>query len=116
MILDENGNVVGRITLDGIVRGPFQSCSVGYWVGEAHNGRGLVGTALRLIKRIAFDELGLHRIQGETLLDNIASQHVLVRNGSEQIGMAPKFLKICGQWQDNTLYQVLRTTDPEDED
>lgn len=115
VILDESGSIAGRITLNGIVRGPFQSCSVGYWVGEAHNGHGLAGAALRNIKRIAFEELGLHRIQGETLLDNIASQHVLERNGFERIGMAPKFLKISGKWQDNILFQVLRTTDPEDE-
>ena len=35
VILDQAGAVVGRITLNGIVRGAFQSCSVGYWVSAA---------------------------------------------------------------------------------
>src|SRR5580698_3924340 len=36
VILGEAGQVAGRITLNTIVRGPFQSCSIGYWVGAAH--------------------------------------------------------------------------------
>jgi ribosomal-protein-alanine N-acetyltransferase len=30
VILDDDGTVVGRLTLSGIVRGPFQSCAMGY--------------------------------------------------------------------------------------
>src|ERR671935_3050369 len=37
VILADGGRVAGRITLSGVVRGPFQSCSMGYWVGEADN-------------------------------------------------------------------------------
>src|SRR5580700_3135628 len=35
-ILDANGDVCGRINLNSIVRGAFQSASVGYWVSESH--------------------------------------------------------------------------------
>lgn len=107
VILDDSSRVVGRITLNGIVRGAFQSCSVGYWVSAADNGRGLATAAVRDIKRVAFEELGLHRIQGETLLHNVRSQRVLERNGFVRFGMAPTYLKIAGEWQDNALYQVL---------
>ena len=57
--------------------------------------------------RVAFAELGLHRIQAETLLDNLASQRVLERNGFARIGMAPAYLKIAGRWQDCFLYQLI---------
>jgi ribosomal-protein-alanine N-acetyltransferase len=99
--------VVGRVTLNGIVRGPFQSCSVGYWVGEADTGRGLATAAVADIITVAFGELGLHRIQAETLLHNAASQRVLQRNGFVRIGTAAAYLKIAGRWQDHHLYQVL---------
>jgi ribosomal-protein-alanine N-acetyltransferase len=56
---------------------------------------------------LAFGELGLHRIQAETLLSNVASQRVLDRNGFVRIGMAPTYLKIAGQWQDFILYQLI---------
>ena len=107
VIVDHDGAVVGRMTLNGIVRGAFQSCSVGYWVSKAAGGRGVATAALRDIIAVAFGELGLHRIQAETLLHNVASQRVLERNGFVRIGMAPTYLKIAGQWQDFILYQLI---------
>lgn len=107
VIVEDSGRVVGRITLQGIVRGPFQSCSVGYWLSAADKGRGLATAAVRDIMRVAFDELGLHRIEAGTLLHNIRSQRVLERNGFVRFGVAPTYLKIAGEWQDHALYQVL---------
>jgi [ribosomal protein S5]-alanine N-acetyltransferase len=107
VILGEHGDAAGRITLNTIVRGPFQSCSVGYWVGASENGRGLATAAVRNMKRVAFEELGLHRVEAGTLKHNIRSQRVLTRNGFTQFGMAPNYLKIAGEWQDHLLFQVL---------
>jgi [ribosomal protein S5]-alanine N-acetyltransferase len=112
VILDEAGTLVGRITLSGIVRGPFQSCSLGYWVDEAHTGRGLATTAVREIVRLAFADLKLHRVQAETLPHNDASQRVLLRNGFARIGFAPQYLSIAGRWQDHILFQVLNSEPP----
>ena len=110
VILDDSGRVVGRITLNGIVRGPFQSCSVGYWVSVTHTGRGLATAAVRDIVGVAFGELNLHRVQAETLLHNVRSQRVLEHNGFVRIGMAPAYLNIAGRWQDHILYQAVKQT------
>lgn len=107
VILDAADRVVGRITLNEIVRGPFLSCHVGYWVGAAHNGRGLATRAVAEVARVAFEELGLHRIQAGTLLDNVRSQRVLARNGFTRIGTAPTYLKIAGEWRDHALFQLV---------
>lgn len=110
VILDDSGCLVGRITLNGIVRGPFQSCSMGYWVSASHNGRGLATKAVREIVRVAFEDLGLHRVQAEALLHNARSQRVLERNGFVQFGMAPEYLNIAGRWQDHAMYQVVKSS------
>jgi ribosomal-protein-alanine N-acetyltransferase len=107
VLIDGAGQVIGRVNLNGIVRGPFMSCSVGYWVSEDHNGRGIATAAVAHILSVAFVELGLHRVQAETLVHNAASQAVLARNGFEQIGLAPAYLNIAGRWQDHFLYQVV---------
>ena len=59
VVLDEAGAVVGRINLNNIVRGPFQSASVGYWLSQSVRGRGLMARAVEEIVQIAFTELGL---------------------------------------------------------
>ena len=107
VIIDRDGAVVGRVNLNNIVRGASQSASLGYWLAQAVGGRGLATAAVGDIVRVAFAELGLHRIQADTLVDNQASQRVLDRNGFVRIGLAPSYLKIAGRWQDCILHQLL---------
>jgi ribosomal-protein-alanine N-acetyltransferase len=110
VILDEAGHVVGRITLSGIVRGPFLSGHLGYFVGADANGRGLATAAVGRMVGLAFDELGLHRVQAATLLHNVRSQGVLRRNGFVPFGVAPTYLRIAGEWQDHVLFQRVSGT------
>ena len=104
-ILLKGAMVVGTMTLTGIVRGPFLSANLGYWVDSAHTGKGLARAAVHAALGMAANELGLHRVQAATLVHNGASQSVLRRNGFEEIGLAPSYLKIGGCWQDHVLYQ-----------
>jgi [ribosomal protein S5]-alanine N-acetyltransferase len=112
VILNEAGNVAGRININDIVRGAFQSGSLGYWVGAGDNGRGLATSAVRETVAWAFGELDLHRLQAGTLLDNAGSQRVLERNGFTPIGFAPACLKIAGRWQDHMLFQLVAPGEP----
>ena len=93
-------------------RPELQSCSVGYWLAERAQGRGLATAALGEAVALAFGELRLHRVQAETLTHNHRSQRTLQRVGFEQYGTARQYMHIAGQWQDNALYQLL-TPDPE---
>ncbi|TFV53370.1 GNAT family protein [Blastococcus sp. TF02A_35] len=107
VVLAPSGEVAGRITLSGIVRGPLQSAVLGYWVARQHTRRGLASAAVAHVLRTAFGELGLHRVEAGTLVDNVASQAVLARNGFQRYGLAPRYLRIAGRWQDHVLFQVL---------
>ena len=107
VILDDDGQVAGRISLSGITRGAFQSASVGYWVSQSRNGRGLASAAVAEVIGLAFRGLGLHRLQAETLLHNTPSQRVLIRNGFRPFAVAPSYLKIAGEWQDHVLFHLL---------
>jgi ribosomal-protein-alanine N-acetyltransferase len=107
VILDEQARTVGMLTLQSIIRGFFQSCSVGYWLAESAQGQGLATAALREAADVAFRDLRLHRVQAETLTYNLRSQRVLARVGFVKYGVAEAYLKIAGTWQDNVLYQLL---------
>lgn len=105
VILDDEGAIVGTIALSGIVRGPFLSAHLGYWVASTANGRGYATSAVAATIERGFSELGLHRVQAATLPHNAGSQRVLAKNGFERIGYAPRYLKIAGRWQDHVLFQ-----------
>lgn len=110
VIEDAAGALVGTVTLQSLIRGAFQSCSVGYWLAQDAQGQGLATRALREATALAFDQLRLHRVQAETLRDNERSQRVLLRAGFVPYGEAPEYLHIAGRWQDNVLYQLLTPT------
>ncbi|GGE62338.1 GNAT family N-acetyltransferase [Nesterenkonia cremea] len=105
VICDEHGRIAGRLNLNGIVRGALQSAAVGYWVGEQFNAQGLATAAVAEAVVHSREVLGLHRLQAETLVHNIASQRVLETNGFSRYGMAQEYLKIEGVWQDHLMYQ-----------
>jgi ribosomal-protein-alanine N-acetyltransferase len=104
-VLVDGSRVVGVMNLSGIVRGPFLSAHVGYWVDKDLTGRGIGSAALGFAVEAARTELGLHRLQAATLPNNAASQRILKRTGFEEIGRAPAYLRIAGSWQDHVLFQ-----------
>ncbi|MFW3169183.1 GNAT family N-acetyltransferase [Geodermatophilus sp. CPCC 206100] len=105
VVLD--GDPVGRVNVNTIVRGAFQSGDLGYWLARSATGRGVATAAVAAVVRTAFGALSLHRLQAATLLHNTASQRVLEHNGFARIGMAPRYLRIAGRWQDHVLFQLL---------
>jgi ribosomal-protein-alanine N-acetyltransferase len=112
VILDDAGRIIGRITVENVVRRAFQSCNVGYWVSEQANGKGVASAALQEITAFAFNDLALHRIEAGTLTHNVRSQRVLEKNGFVRFGLAPAYLRIAGAWQDHVLYQALNPGGP----
>jgi ribosomal-protein-alanine N-acetyltransferase len=110
-VIVADGRVAGRITLNNVLRGVVQSANLGYWVDPAVHGRGVATAAVREIVRVAFDEMGLHRLQAGTILVNVASQRVLERNGFTRFGVAEQYLKIAGRWQDHAMYELINPAD-----
>ncbi|TFC15295.1 N-acetyltransferase [Cryobacterium algoritolerans] len=104
-VIVKSDTIISRINLTRIVRGPFQSVNVGYWVDKEHVGQGLASVALENVINHCIKDLGLHRLQAGTLLHNLGSQKVLRKAGFEPIGIAKKYLKIAGTWQDHLLFQ-----------
>jgi len=103
----DDGAIAGGITISDLVRGAFESAHLGYWVDSARNRRGLASTAVADVASFAFGRARLHRLQAGTLVDNVASQRVLEKNGFERIGLARRYLHIGGDWRDHVLFQRL---------
>lgn len=98
-------SIAGTINVFHVVRESLQGCTIGYWVDEGRNGRGLATRAVGAVVSYAFDELDLHRVEAATLVGNVASQRVLEKSGFDRIGLARGFLRIAGDWRDFYLFQ-----------
>ena len=95
--------IVGRCSLTGIVRGPFQAAYLGFGLDLACVGRGFMTEALRSVLEFAFGPLELHRVMANHVPGNERSARLLKRLGFEREGVAKSYLRLDGRWQDHVL-------------
>ncbi|WP_274361431.1 GNAT family N-acetyltransferase [Paenibacillus thermotolerans] len=98
--------IIGSASLSNIVRGNFLSCHLGYKMDAEECGKGYMTEALRALIDYAFDTLGLHRIEANIMPRNHASLKVAEKLGFHSEGLAKKYLKINGVWEDH-IHMVL---------
>jgi ribosomal-protein-alanine N-acetyltransferase len=103
------GNLVGGLTLCNVRRGVTQSCTLGYWVGAKYAKQGYMTAAVRAVIPFVFDQLELHRLEAACLPTNQASIKLLERTGFKREGLARRYLRINGVWQDHLLYALLES-------
>ena len=99
--------LVGGLTLGNVRRGVMQCATLGYWLGVAHIRRGHMSDAVRTVIPYAFGKLRLHRLEAASMPSNTASISVLERAGFAREGLARRYLKISGSWQDHIRFALL---------
>ncbi|OBZ15298.1 acetyltransferase [Bacillus sp. FJAT-27264] len=102
-----DGKLIGQITLSNVARGVAQYADLGYFIDKDTEGKGYMTAAVRLVLEYAFRALGLHRVQAGILLHNEGSRRVLKKNGFQAEGVARKYLKINGEYQDHQTFSIL---------
>ncbi|MFD1882628.1 GNAT family N-acetyltransferase [Paracoccus pacificus] len=108
-LVRRDGTLLGGITLDNIRRGPAQSGTLGYWIGQPHARQGYMREAIGALAVHAFSQMDLSRLEAACLPENAASRGVLERSGFKYEGVAQSYLQINGRWRNHVLYANLRT-------
>jgi [ribosomal protein S5]-alanine N-acetyltransferase len=103
----EDKRILGVVNLNEIVRGSFQSAFLGYWIGAEFANQGYMGEALRLVIEVAFEKLGLHRLEANIRPENEASIRLVRRTGFKKEGFSPRYLQIAGDWCDHERWTIL---------
>jgi [ribosomal protein S5]-alanine N-acetyltransferase len=104
VVLDNR--IVGRIDLSNVVRRVWQNATLGYWIAEEHGGNGYATAAVRQVTDFAFGSAGLHRLQAAVMPRNGASLRVLEKAGFRREGLAARYLRINGAWEDHILLAI----------
>ena len=110
IFLRSNNLLVGGITLDNIRYGPFQSATLGYWLGEEFSKKGIMTESLISLIRYANKDLGISRIEAATLPTNLASRRLLEKCNFKYEGVGQYFLQIKGKWEHHILYANIYDT------
>ena len=104
---NNDDQLLGGLTLSNVRRGVTQACTLGYWVGAPYARMGFMSDALSAVLPFVFDHLRLHRIEAACLPHNQASIRLLERTGFTREGLARRYLKINGSWQDHVTFALI---------
>ena len=108
-----DGSFAGQVTVNNVVRGSALFASIGYWIDQQYAGRNVIPRAVALVVDHCFFELGLHRIEIAIRPENSNSLRVVEKLGLHEVGYAPRYLHIDGDWRDHRLYAVTRDEVPQ---
>ena len=79
----------------------------GYWAAPWARGRGVMTTAVRLVRDWAFDDLGYERLEIMAHVDNVGSQRVALAAGFSREGVLRSYLRARGRRTDDVLFAML---------
>ena len=99
--IDINGKVVGSIGFNKIDK---HKAELGYWLGEKYWRQGIMTSAVKLLTKYAFKELGLKRIYAYIFSFNRASRRVLEKSGYKYEGRLRKNVLKDGKLIDELLF------------
>lgn len=101
-----DGAFAGEINLNNVVRGAFQSATIGYWIDQARAGRSYMSEAVVVLSQYAFESLNLHRLEVCIIPRNYNSRRVVEKLELRNEGTAERFLEINGVWEDHVRYGI----------
>ena len=99
-------SLAGEMNITSVVRGPFQSCNIGYWIDRDLAGNGYVPEAVVLGLRFAFEDLLLHRVEIAIVPRNHRSLRVVEKLALRCEGLSENFLEINGVWEDHARFAI----------
>jgi len=110
--VEYDGEFVGQLTVNNIVRGSAQFASIGYWIDQEHAGKGIMTRAVAMAIDHCFFVLKLHRIEVAIRPENAASLRIVEKLDIREFGYAERYLHIDGDWRDHRLFAIRREECP----
>jgi len=107
LVCDQN-QIAGIINVNDIVRGSFQSASIGFYLFSGYTGKGVMSAGLQLVLQEVFATHQLHRIEANIQPKNLSSIHCVQRNGFVKEGFSEHFLKVNDDWRDHERWAITR--------
>ncbi len=104
--LKTTGEVVGDVILQWLSR-EHALGEIGFIVHPDHQGRGYAPEMTRPLLRIAFEDVGLHRVIGHAEARNAASARVMEKLGMRREAHLVENEWVKGEWQSGLVYAIL---------
>jgi ribosomal-protein-serine acetyltransferase len=100
------GRIIGVVGFHNVER-VHRSASIGYWLDEQHQGRGIMTRAVQALMRYAFNEWKLNRVEIRAATDNRRSRAIPERLGLREEGVLREAERVGERYNDLVVYAML---------
>lgn len=100
----QGSNLIGQITMGGVMYGAMRGAHIGYWIDKEYANRGYTTQAVLALTKFGFESLKLHRLEINIRPENEPSIRVAQKADYSFEGLRPRYLHIDGNWRDHHCY------------
>ena len=106
-VIEADGQAVGSITLNRGRDVECRSAELGYWLGRAFHGKGIMTEAVEQMCLLGFKQWDIVRIFAQSYASNQASRRVLEKAGFTLEGTLRRSVCKNGEMLDSCIYALL---------
>ncbi len=108
---DNPCEIVGSFCFQNFLKGPYQSCSLGYKFSKKYQHQGYAQESIRKGLELLFEENPIHRVEAFIMPDNLPSLRLIEKLGFQYEGLSYSYASINGIWADHCRYSIINSRD-----
>ncbi|NOH96709.1 GNAT family protein [Vibrio sp. 99-70-13A1] len=101
-----SGDLVGMVAINELYH-TFNMASLGYWIGDKYQNKGVATEALKALINFCFEQLKLTRLEIVCDPDNLPSQRLIERCGAEKEAIARNRFVFNGKPKDGVVFSII---------
>ncbi|MBW3694595.1 N-acetyltransferase [Vibrio sp. T187] len=101
-----SGKLLGMVAINELYH-TFNMASLGYWVGDEYQRKGIAKEAMNALIEFSFAQLKLTRLEIVCDLDNLPSQHLIERCGGVKEALARNRFVFNGKPKDGVVFSII---------
>lgn len=103
--------IIGSFCFQNFLRGPYQSCSLGYKFGLRFHNRGYAYESIQQGIQLLFEQQHFHRIEAFIMPSNLPSINLINKLNFTCEGISYSYANINGIWTDHRRYSLINPRD-----
>ncbi|MBH1941905.1 GNAT family N-acetyltransferase [Mobilitalea sibirica] len=108
---DNPDEIIGSFCFQNFLRGPYQSCCLGYKFGQKHQHLGYAYESIQKGIEVLFEECNIHRIEAFIMPNNHPSIRLIEKLHFIYEGFSFSYAQINGLWTDHRRYSLIHPND-----
>ncbi len=103
-----NDKIIGSVSFVAL-GDTHKFAEIGYWLSKDYNGRGIMTRAVEQMERVAFEQMGINRVEIQVDTENLPSQGVPMRRGYVKEGLLRGRYVLRGVARDVFMYSKIKS-------